>query len=361
MAALRLFRILANRLPLVALAAGAGASLGLASALWLTPVHEAQVLARVGTPAAESRSTAPPASATELARLLASDRMLRQVSAELGLAVDPGLRALRERRGDVAIPAELWLVGWLRQGLVIEAAEVSPTLRLSFRAADPALAARVIHALVTAPAAAAVAREMPAPLPAASLALQRHLVEATDRLARARLEADVALAEPPSPPAARGRAPAADPARAAAARNHREELSALQRALEQAQQALEAFARPAAAPAPSADPRASLVVLASAVPAVDGMQDTAWLRTIIGLMAGLFAGILAALLIERLRQPVRDAADLVQAAGVPVLGVLGEASATHPPRAAGFVVPPLPEPPVLTRIVPRAARGAGSA
>ena len=361
MVATRLFRILASRLPLVALAAGAGAALGLASALWHTPVHEAQALARVAAPAAEPRSTAQPASATDFGRLLASDRMLRQVSAELGLAGDPGLRALRERRGDIAIPAELWLVGWLRQGLVIETSEGSPTLRLSFRAADPALAARVVHALVNAPAAAAAARETPAPPPAASLALQRHLVEATDRLARARLEADVALAEPASPPAARGRAPAADPARAAAARNHREELSALQRALEQAQQALEGFARPAATPATPSDPRASLVVLTSVVPSADGMQDTVWLRAIVGLLAGLFAGVLAALLVERLRQPVRDAADLVQAAGVPVLGVLGAADATQPPRSAGFVVPPLPEPPVLTRIVPRAARGTGSA
>ena len=83
--------------------------------------------------------------------------------------------------------------------------------------------------------------------------------------------------------------------------------------------------------------------------------------TAIGLLFGLFAGIVAALLIERMRQPVRDAADLVQAAGVPVLGVLGDADATHPPRPAGFVVPPLPEPPVLTRIVARPARGAGHA
>lgn len=359
MFASRLFRILASRWPLVALAATAGASLGLASALWHTPAHEARVVARVAAPTVEPRPAAPAASATEFAQLLGSDRMLRQISTELGLAGDAGLRALRERRGDTAIPAELWLVGWLRQGLAIEAAEGSPTLRLSFRATDAALATRVVNALVSAPAPAAAVRE--APPPAASLALQRHLVEATDRLARARLEADVALAEPAPATSARGRVPAADPARGAAVRNHREELSGLQRALEQAQRALEELARPAAAPAVAADPRASLVVLATALPLATPAQVTPWLRSAIGLLFGLFAGIVAALLIERMRQPVRDAADLVQAAGVPVLGVLGDADATHPPRPAGFVVPPLPEPPVLTRIVARPARGAGHA
>jgi len=361
MAVARLFRILASHATLVAAATAAGAALGLASALWAPPLHEARAVARLAEPAGEARLTSS-ASATELARLLASERMLRQVAAELGLGADAGLRALRERHGDAAIPAELWLAGWLRQGLAIEATEGSPVLRVVFRAHDSALASRIANALVTAPPQGSIASPAPAPATTQSLTLQRHLVEATDRLARARLEADIALAEPAPAPGARGRAPAADPARAAAARNHREELAGLQRALEAAQQSLEALARPVPAPAAPADVRAGLVVLASALPPTGPDLDMRWLQAAVGLLAGLLTGIVAACLAERIRQPVRDASDLVQAAGVPVLGVLGDADATRPPRSAGFVMPPLPEPPVLTRIVPRAAtRGAGPA
>lgn len=354
MSPVRLFRTLASRASLVIATTIVVACIVMLASFGAPTSYDAYALARLGPlPADAAPGTRAPTS-TERAQALASDRVLRAVTDELRLAADPGLLALRQRRGDTAIPLDLWLVGWLRQGLTIEAAEGSPMVRAGFRAHDAVLAARIANALVTAPPVPATPAT-PATSPAAA-ELRQRLAEAADRLARAQLEADMAAGDPASAaPGSRPRA-AADPARAKAVNNHREQLAGLQQALDDAQRALDSLSRPTAAASRPLDPRSGLTIVAAATPASSGTRDDLLVRIAASLGAGLLAGIAVALLIERARRPVRDAADLVRAAGLPVLGSLCDAGDTRRVSRADAAVMTMPDPPVLTRIVSRPGR-----
>jgi hypothetical protein len=153
----RLFRTLVCRAPLVIGTAVVVASIVLLASFGTPTSYDAHALARLGPLPADATAGARAPSSPERAQALASDRVLRAVTDELRLAADPSVRALRERRGDTAIPLDLWMVGWLRQSLTIEATEGSPMVRVGFRAHDPVLAARIANALVTAPPAPAMA------------------------------------------------------------------------------------------------------------------------------------------------------------------------------------------------------------
>lgn len=354
MAIIRLFRVLASRSPVVLATSAVITSLALLASFNAPSAFDAHGLARFAPPSAAMAAAGRAPGSTQRAQALASDRVLRAVADELRLASDPGLRSLRERRGDAAIPVDLWVVGWLRQGVSIEAAEGSPLVRVGFRAHDPVLAARIANALITAPpATAAPAPQRP---PAAEAELRERLTEAADRLARAQLEADMAASDPASGAAAGRQRAAADPARARALANQREQLAGLQRALDDAQRALATMGQPVAAAPRSTDPRSELTIVAAAVPATAGARLDMAIRAAASLGIGLLAGIVVALLIERIRRPVRDAADLVRAAGLPVLGSLCDASDTRHAAPARFERSALPDPPVLTRIVARPAR-----
>jgi uncharacterized protein involved in exopolysaccharide biosynthesis len=349
MSPFRLFRVLASHATLVMVTAALVSVIILLAGSGAPSTHDAHALARLQPVPADAAAGGRTPTFPERAQALASERVLRAVTEELRLTADPGLRALRERRGDAAIPADVWLLGWLRQGMKIEATEGSPMVRVGFRAHDPVLAARIANALVSAPAGSA-ARAMP-PAPPATAELRQRLAEAVDRLGRAQLEADVAAVDP----AAGGPRAATDTARTKAISNQREQLAGLQRALDEAQRALDTLAKPAAAMPTPPDPRSALTVVAAAVPSGSAYTDLAVLVAL-SIGAGLLAGIVVALVIERTRRPVRDAADLMNAAGLPVLGSLCDASDTRRSRPSDAPASILPDPPVLTRIVPRSGR-----
>jgi uncharacterized protein involved in exopolysaccharide biosynthesis len=350
----RLFRILARRAPVVLATATVVASMVLLATFSTPMSHDAYALARLAPLTVDATGAARAAGSPERAQALASDRVLRAVAEELRLSGDTAVRALRERRGDTAIPLDLWIVAWLRQGISIEAAEGSPLVRVGFRAHDPMLAARIANALVTAPPSP------PAPSAARSTSaeaqLRQRLAEAADRLARAQLEADVAVTEPASGAATNRPRGTTDPARARALSNQREQLAGLQRALDDAQRALDALARPAATAPRSTDPRSDLTVIVAAVPATANATLDIAIRVAASIAAGLLAGVVVALIIERVRRPVRDAADLARAAGLPVLGTLCDASDLRRSAEPRTAPAPLPDPPVLTRIVTRTGR-----
>jgi hypothetical protein len=349
----RLFRTLVCRAPLVIGTAVVVASIVLLASFGTPTSYDAHALARLGPLPADATAGARAPSSPERAQALASDRVLRAVTDELRLTADPSVRALRERRGDTAIPLDLWMVGWLRQSLTIEATEGSPMVRVGFRAHDPVLAARIANALVTAPPAPAMAAT-PATSPAAA-ELRRRLAEAGERRARAQLEADLAASDPAAGATTNRQRAASDPARTKAISNHRDQLAGLQQTLDEAQRALESLSRPVAAPR-STDPRSGLTVVAAAAPASSGAHADLAARIAAGIGAGLLAGIVVALVIERARRPVRDAADLVRAAGLPVLGSLCDAADTRRLPSTNATAPGMPDPPVLTRIVSQSGR-----
>jgi uncharacterized protein involved in exopolysaccharide biosynthesis len=361
----RLFRTLVCRAPLVIGTAVVVASIVLLASFGTPTSYDAHALARLGPLPADATAGARAPSSPERAQALASDRVLRAVTDELRLTADPSVRALRERRGDTAIPLDLWMVGWLRQSLTIEATEGSPMVRVGFRAHDPVLAARIANALVTAPPAPAMAAT-PATSPAAA-ELRRRLAEAADRRAPpppeappaprppAQLEADLAASDPAAGATTNRQRAASDPARTKAISNHRDQLAGLQQTLDEAQRALESLSRPVAAPR-STDPRSGLTVVAAAAPASSGAHADLAARIAAGIGAGLLAGIVVALVIERARRPVRDAADLVRAAGLPVLGSLCDAADTRRLPSTNATAPGMPDPPVLTRIVSQSGR-----
>lgn len=118
-----------------------------------------------------------------------------------------------------------------------------------------------------------------------------------------------------------------------ALKKQRDQLSELQRAVDEAQKAVDLISQRYTQTNIEANLRLSNVsVLASALPPVSPARPRPLINLAIGATLGLLLGAFAAIALERVQRPVRDAHDLAEAAGVPVLAVLGEARSHRPQR-----------------------------
>jgi chain length determinant protein EpsF len=63
------------------------------------------------------------------------------------------------------------------------------------------------------------------------------------------------------------------------------------------------------------------------------------LNAIVGAFAGLLLGLIAAITLEKIQRPIRDATDMLDAVGVPILAVLPSANSNRPRRLIGSTGP----------------------
>ena len=116
-------------------------------------------------------------------------------------------------------------------------------------------------------------------------------------------------------------------------KQQRDQLSVLQRAVDDAQKAVDLVSQRFTQTSNEAKlPLSNVSVLSSAAPPGGPARPRPLINLALGAVLGLLLGLFAAIALERVQRPVRDAHDLLAAAGVPVLGMIGNARSVRPQR-----------------------------
>ncbi len=136
-----------------------------------------------------------------------------------------------------------------------------------------------------------------------------------------------------------------------ALKKQRDQLSELQRTVDEEQKAVDLVSQRYTQTNVEANLRLSNVsVLASATPPGGPARPRPAINIAIGTVLGLLLGAFAAMAVEQVQRPIRDTQDLALAAGAPVLGVLGQALSNRPQRLiedAGPLTTDAPPSPLL--------------
>ena len=128
-------------------------------------------------------------------------------------------------------------------------------------------------------------------------------------------------------------------------KSKRDELAVYQRELENAQRAFELVARRLTETTVGISAGLSNIniLTPAAVPLLPTRPNLV-LNTLVGLFLGMFLGLVAAFTLEAAQRPLRNAEDLLQAAGVPVLAVLPPSQSTRAQRLIGGTGPSVTPP-----------------
>ncbi|MBP8309699.1 MAG: hypothetical protein KAY46_20650 [Burkholderiaceae bacterium] len=134
-----------------------------------------------------------------------------------------------------------------------------------------------------------------------------------------------------------------------ALKKQRDQLAELQRDVDERQKTVDLLSQRHTQTNVEANLRLSNVnVLASATPPAGPARPRPLINVALGTVLGLLLGAFAAIALEKVQRPVRDAHDLALAAGVPVLGVLGNAQSNRPQRLIEDAGPLEPDPGSIT-------------
>jgi chain length determinant protein EpsF len=125
-----------------------------------------------------------------------------------------------------------------------------------------------------------------------------------------------------------------------ALKKQRDQLAALQRDVDAAQRSIELLnTRVTQTTLESRSRQSNVNVVSPAfVPGKPSRPQPA-LNAVVGAFAGLLLGVIAAITLEKMQRPVRDASDMLDAVGVPILAVLPSASSNRPRRLIGSTGP----------------------
>ncbi|MDO4231769.1 MAG: GNVR domain-containing protein, partial [Lautropia sp.] len=128
-------------------------------------------------------------------------------------------------------------------------------------------------------------------------------------------------------------------------RSKRDQIAILQQDLASAQRAYELVERRMTenTVAMSAGFSNISVITPAVVPLLPSRPNLV-LNTGVGVFLGLFIGLLAAFALEAAQRPVRNADDLLQASGIPVLAVLPSSQSTRAQRLIGGTGPTVAPP-----------------
>jgi len=128
-------------------------------------------------------------------------------------------------------------------------------------------------------------------------------------------------------------------------KSEREELSSLEREVENAQKALDLVTqRLTQTTLESQAPQTKVSILSPALAPAGPARPQPVLNLVVGAFVGLLLGLLAALSVEAIRRPVRSADDLIQAVHIPVLAVLPPSGRRHAQRLIGETGPSVASP-----------------
>ncbi|NLD69599.1 MAG: chain length determinant protein EpsF [Limnobacter sp.] len=123
-------------------------------------------------------------------------------------------------------------------------------------------------------------------------------------------------------------------------KQQRDQLAALQREVDEAQQGLELMTQRSTQTDLEARMRLSNVsILSGASIPSSPSRPKPLLNIVVGSALGLMLGMLAAITLEKVQRPIRDADDLMQVSGVPILAVLSHADSRRPQRLIGRTGP----------------------
>ncbi len=128
-------------------------------------------------------------------------------------------------------------------------------------------------------------------------------------------------------------------------KSKRDDLAVFQRELESAQRAFDLVARRLTETTVGISAGLSNVnILTPAAVPLLPTRPNLLLNTLVGIFLGLFMGLLAAFTLEAAQRPLRNAEDLLQSAGVPVLAVLPPSRSTRAQRLIGGTGPSVAPP-----------------
>jgi chain length determinant protein EpsF len=128
-------------------------------------------------------------------------------------------------------------------------------------------------------------------------------------------------------------------------KSKRDELAVYQRELDSAQRAFDLVARRLTETTVGISAGLSNVnILTPASVPLLPTRPNLVLNTLLGIFLGLFMGLLAAFTLEAAQRPLRNAEDLLQSAGVPVLAVLPPSRSTRAQRLIGGTGPSIAPP-----------------
>ena len=128
-------------------------------------------------------------------------------------------------------------------------------------------------------------------------------------------------------------------------KSKRDELSVYQRELDSAQRAFDLVARRLTETTVGISAGLSNInILTPAAVPLLPTRPNLLLNTLVGIFLGLFMGLLAAFTLEAAQRPLRNAEDLLQSAGVPVLAVLPPSRSTRAQRLIGGTGPSVAPP-----------------
>lgn len=123
-------------------------------------------------------------------------------------------------------------------------------------------------------------------------------------------------------------------------KQQRDHLAALQREVDEAQQGLELMSQRSTQTDLEARMRLSNVSILSGASIPSGpSRPKPLLNIVVGSALGLMLGMIAAITLEKVQRPIRDAEDLMQVSGVPILAVLSHADSRRPQRLIGGTGP----------------------
>lgn len=128
-------------------------------------------------------------------------------------------------------------------------------------------------------------------------------------------------------------------------KSKRDELAVYQRELDSAQRAFDLVARRLTETTVGISAGLSNVnILSPAMVPLLPTRPNVLLNTLVGAFLGLFMGLLAAFTLEAAQRPLRNAQDLLQSTGVPVLAVLPSSKSTRAQRLIGGTGPSIAPP-----------------